>query len=106
MIGRDWQKVSGKVVRRRMTGAVAMQYGNNFRYEYDVDLQQPDPAKGGPPRRVTIQDPRIKTFNWNAPEVGEVIALKVHPDGRVVFDKRDPRRSVPKFKRLHKKGLV
>jgi hypothetical protein len=106
MFGRDWQKVSGTVVSRRITGAVAGQYGNEFRHEYVVDLQAPDQQGAGSARRVTVQDPKIKTYYWNAPKEGEVIALKIRADGRVVFNKRDPRRNVRKFKRLSKKGLA
>ena len=62
--------------------------------------------QGGAARRVTVRDPRIKTYDWNPPQTGEVIALKIGTDGRVVFDKGDPRRSVRKFKRLRKAGLA
>jgi len=106
MIGRGWQKVSGTVVSRRITGAVAGQYGNELRHEYVVDLRLPDQPGAVAARQVTVQDPRIKTYDWNAPDKGDVIALKVHADGRIVFDKRDPMRSRRKFKRLRKKGLA
>ena len=106
MFGHDWQKASGTVISRRITGAVAGQYGNQFRHEYVVDLHTPNEPNTGPSKRVTVQDPRIKTYSWNAPEQGEVISLKVHADGRVVFDKSDPRRNIRKFKRLRKKGLA
>jgi hypothetical protein len=106
MFGRDWQKTTGTVVSRRITGAVAGQYGNEFRHEYVVDLRVSGQPATGEARRVTVEDPRIKTYDWNPPEQGEVIALKINADGRVVFDKGDPRRSVKKFKRLRKKGLA
>jgi len=106
MAGCGWQKASGTVVSRRITGAVAGQYGNEFRHEYVVDLRLPDQPGTVSARQVTVQDPRIKTYDWNAPDKGDVIALKVHADGRVVFDKRDPMRSRRKFERLRKKGLA
>lgn len=106
MFGHDWEKASGTVLSRTMTGRVGGQSRNEFRYEYVVDLHGPGQRDGGAARRVTVQDPRIMTYEWIPPEKGEVIALKIGADGRVVFDKSDPRRSVRKFKRLRKKGLA
>ena len=107
MFGHKWEKASGTVLSRTMTGRVAGLYGGNaFRFEYVVGLHGPGQRDGGAVRRVTVQDPRIKTYDWNPPVTGEVIALKIGADGRVVFDKSDPRRSFRKFKRLRQQGLA
>jgi hypothetical protein len=90
MFGSRWDKAEATIL------ASMPKYGGDGTsptYEFVAEVR---PDSGAPAFRATIKDPMIALDFWR-PSVGDVVSVLVKSNGKVKFDKDDPRMSVKAY---------
>jgi len=84
MFGSHWDKAEATIVASlpKYTGD-----GTSPSYEFVADVR---PENGAPAFRATLKEPTIAIDFWR-PGIGDVVSVLVKSNGKVKFDKDDPR---------------
>jgi hypothetical protein len=90
MFGSHWDKAEATIAARlpKFSGD-----GTSVSYEFVADVR---PESGAPAFRATLKPPTIATDFW-PPNIGDVVSVLVKSNGKVKFDKDDPRISVKAY---------
>jgi|SRR4051794_9346140 hypothetical protein len=98
MFGGQWEKAEATIVASlpKYTGD-----GSTATYEFVADVR---PAGGAEPFRATLKEPTIAIDFW-PPSIGDVVSVLVKTNGKVKFDKADPRISAKAFEARRKQAF-
>jgi hypothetical protein len=95
MFGSHWDKAEATIVASlpKFTGD-----GTSPSYDFVADVR---PESGAPAFRATLKEPTIAIDFWR-PGIGDVVSVLVKSNGKVKFDKDDPRISAKAFEAKRK----
>ena len=98
MFGGQWEKAEATIVASlpKYSGD-----GSTATYEFVADVR---PAGGGEPFRATLKEPTIAIDFW-PPNIGDVVSVLVKGNGKVKFDKADPRISAKAYEARRKQAF-
>ena len=101
MFGHEWEKADGTIVDARMKNDYYGAEGNPV-WEFIIDVRPPGQPGAQPMMRAQVRQPHGDEGFW-PPDPGETVTVEVSKDGKVRFDRHDPRISYHERKKLARK---
>ena len=98
VFGSRWDKAEATIVASlpKYTGD-----GTSPSYEFVADVR---PVSGAPAFRATLKEPTIAIDFWR-PSIGDIVSVLVKSNGKVKFDKDDPRISAKAYEARRKQAF-
>jgi|HubBroStandDraft_1064217.scaffolds.fasta_scaffold03452_3 hypothetical protein len=89
MFGHEWEKADGTIVAARQLNDHGS-YENAEVWEFVIDVRPLGQPHAEPITRAQVHQPRGDQQFW-APSVGDEVTVEIDKDGKVRFDRHDPR---------------
>jgi hypothetical protein len=91
MFGHGWEKHEGTIVEGRMKRDSGVSTNTPF-WEFIVDVRPAGQPDGPPIMRAHVHQPHGDEGFW-PPDPGDTVTVEVNSEGKVRFDRHDPRLS-------------